>query len=70
MLVYASNDVIYLPKIYSLIVEKMKKINAKFGYDFLMNECRKLLNYINLNISCNKEDVKIDKVIKGIVRLY
>ena len=51
LIYYAGLDVIYLPKLYNLIVQKYeKKILKKINLSHIFNECEKYLQYFYIYI--------------------
>ena len=69
---YAGCDVLYLPKIYDLIVEKCeKKILRKVTIQQIFKECEKYLQYLKMNKNIknyNKMNLTKGTKIKGLIK--
>ena len=69
---YAGCDVLYLPKMYDLIVKKYeKKIFRKVTIDKIFQECEKYLQYLKMNKSIknyNKMNLTKGTKIKGLIK--
>ena len=69
---YAGCDVLYLPKMYDLIVKKYeKKIFRKVTIDKIFQECEKYLQYLKMNKNIknyNKMNLTKGTKIKGLIK--
>ena len=69
---YAGCDVLYLPKMYDLIVKKKKKkIFRKVTIDKIFQECEKYLQYLKMNKNIknyNKMNLTKGTKIKGLIK--
>ena len=69
---YAGCDVLYLPKIYDLIVQKYeKKILRKITIEQIFKECEKYLQYLKMNKNIknyNKMNLTKGTKIKGLIK--
>lgn len=69
---YAGCDVLYLPKIYDLIVQKFEqKILKKITLNDIFKECKKYLQYLNMNKNIknyNKMNLTKGTKIKGLIK--
>ena len=74
LIYYAGLDVIYLPKLYNLIVQKYeKKILKKINLSHIFNECEKYLQYLNINKNIknyNKMNLTKGTKIKGLIKNF
>lgn len=74
MIQYAASDVIYLPKFFYLVKEKIEKHCYKdLTIESIKNECMKLIDYpkMNLNImNFNKHSLATNKEIEGLFKNY
>jgi predicted RNA-binding protein with RPS1 domain len=69
---YAGSDVLYLPQIYDLILQKCeKKIVKKITIEDIFQECQKYLEYLKINKNIknyNKMNLKKGTKIKGLIK--
>ena len=71
MLSYASNDVIYLPKIFNIMLESIKKLPG-ISFDKVMEECQLYLKYAEMNISITEKSRLLieDTEIQGLLKYF
>ncbi len=69
MIEYAANDVIYLPKIYEMMVEQIKE-NKTQTITEVVESCEVYLKYpeINLDISYNMREVDESSQVQGLIK--
>ena len=72
MLEYASNDVLYLPKIYYLIQQYCEQgMYQNLTFYTIMNQCNKYLEYSKINLSIknfNKINIEKGKELFGLLK--
>jgi hypothetical protein len=72
MMEYTALDVIFLPKVYSLMKENLQSgLFKETNFDKVSKECEKSLNYCKINLAIknfNKINIERDKVVEGLIK--
>ena len=68
---YACNDVFFLPKIFNLMLDKIKN-SSDITYESIINECQIHRRYtdLNLNITDKNRDFLENTELQGVLRYF
>jgi hypothetical protein len=72
MISYAANDVIYLPKVYTLMKEKVENFGNLLTIDNIIKESEVFLKYPTLNLFVTESNrfFMEDKEVEGIIKYF